>query len=170
MSERVTETFDSVWTPEEKNFPKVYTVEKVEGKQAKKYHLYENHAELATSIDLKKPCDFIWDWSSTQKRGILNVYKEGSALLPEQEEPASPQPPPRIIAPPKPDKFGEGQREGMCWKEIGALIGNGKIANVFGKENAMEIAKQYRSYLLATLKLTHDGAKLPQWKKEIDKE
>ena len=70
---------------------------------------------------------------------------------------------------PKPDKFGEGQREGMCYKEIGELYRTGKLINLYGKENAMEIAKQYRSYLLATLKLTHDGAKLPQWKKEIDK-
>lgn len=70
----------------------------------------------------------------------------------------------------KPDKFGEGQREGMSWKEIGELYRTGKLLNLFGKENAMEIAKQYRSYLLATLRLTHDGAKLPQWKREIDKE
>lgn len=67
---------------------------------------------------------------------------------------------------PRPDKFGEGQREGMCWKEIGELIRTGTIVNVYGKENAKEITKQYRAYLIEYTSLTIDRAKLPQWKKE----
>lgn len=56
----------------------------------------------------------------------------------------------------------------LCWQEIGELIRTEKITTIFGRENAMEITKQYRTYLLGTLKLTFDGAKLPQWKKNIE--
>lgn len=64
----------------------------------------------------------------------------------------------------KPDKFAQGQTEGMCWKEIGELIRTGTIVNVFGKENAKEITKQYRAYLVEHTKLIIDRTKLPQWK------
>lgn len=82
------------------------------------------------------------------------------------EKPEKPLEKPLQPVPPKPDKFGEGQREGMCWKEIGELFRTGKIVTLFGKENAMTITKEYRTYLLGVLKLPFDGDKLPQWKKE----
>ncbi len=162
MAERVTEVFVSDWHPDDKDYPIVYTTE---GKT--KYALYENHSELKAYIKLNEPCDFVWDWSRTKKKAIVNVYEEGNALLPPpgENEPDKP-----AMPPPKSDEFGAGQREGMCWKEVGELIRSGKIINVFGKENAMSITKDYRGYLSATLKLTVDGAKLPQWEKEIDKE
>ena len=73
-------------------------------------------------------------------------------------------------APPKPqerkDTFGEGQREGMWYKELGELIRSGEMVKMFGKENAITIMKEYRAELLGVLKPPFDGDKLPQWKKE----
>ena len=94
MSERITETFTKMWHPDDKDYPIVYTTA-----DNKKYQLYENHSELASSIPMDKPCDFIWDWSSTKKRSILNVYKGESTLLPIDATPDMPSPPkPRLGA------------------------------------------------------------------------
>ena len=85
-------------------------------------------------------------------------------LIKETEKPEAP--PVVSTEKPKTDKFGEGQREGMCWKEIGELIRTGTIVNVYGKENAKEITKQYRAYIVEYTSLTIDRMKLPNWEKK----
>lgn len=67
--------------------------------------------------------------------------------------------------PPQPEEEPAPQAIGMCWKEIGQLILADKLGFLFGTENAKEITRQYRGYLLSTLELPFDGAKLPQWDK-----
>ncbi|MCJ7828673.1 MAG: hypothetical protein MUP81_02900 [Dehalococcoidia bacterium] len=59
-----------------------------------------------------------------------------------------------------------GQEIGRCWNAIDALYIGGKLATLFGVENAEAILKFYRGVLASTLKLPIDGAKLPMWEKE----
>jgi len=77
--------------------------------------------------------------------------------LPPAKEPQEPEPHVE-----KPQGIS-GAEVGRCWNDINSLFINDKLDLLFGKENARGIAKQYRGYLLGTLKLNHDGAKLPMW-------
>jgi hypothetical protein len=61
-----------------------------------------------------------------------------------------------------------GAETGRCWNDIRELFISGKMISLFGKENAESIAKQYRGYLLSTLKLNYDGKLLPTWEKKGD--
>jgi len=59
-----------------------------------------------------------------------------------------------------------GEEIGRAWNGIDNLYVGGKLATLFGKENAEAILKYYRGVLTATLKLPVDGAKLPMWDKK----
>ena len=85
-------------------------------------------------------------------------------LIKEAEKPEAPTS--TQVEKPKTDKFGEGQREGMWWKELGEIIRADQMVKMFGKENAIAIIKAYRAELLGATRIPFDGAKLPQWKKE----
>lgn len=80
-------------------------------------------------------------------------------------KPAAKPPEPKPEAP-KTDHMPSGQEIGRAWNGIDALYIGGKLATLFGKENAEAILKYYRGILTSTLRLPIDGAKLPMWDKK----
>jgi len=58
------------------------------------------------------------------------------------------------------------QKEGMLWKEVGELYRGGKLAELFGFDNATNVLKAYRAEILGGLRIPFDGAKLPGFEKK----
>lgn len=110
-------------------------------------------------------------WETYQNRPYVANAKPVEGELPPPREPIEPEFPAQDMVSLQrgggeeaPEPKASPQAVGMCWKEIGELIREDQVGKIFGKENAIEVVKAYRGYLLSTLKIAYDGKKLPQWK------
>lgn len=56
-----------------------------------------------------------------------------------------------------------GQQVGMVTKELGDLIRSDKVFFVFGEEAGRNLISWYRTQILGTTQVAHDGAKLPKF-------
>ena len=91
-------------------------------------------------------------YSAVQVKDILPPTV--TAAIAESKLPPKPKPDPEL--PPI-----SGQQTGMTTKELGDMIRAGKLKELFGLEASVELVKWYRSQILATTRITFDGAKLP---------
>ena len=72
---------------------------------------------------------------------------------------------PTVERPPKTEI--PGQQIGMTVKEIGDMIRQSKLKEIFGVEATIELVKWYRGQILGTTQIKFDGAKLPSFLKEV---
>ncbi len=87
MSKTITITIQEVWCPPGKEFPKVLTTP-----EKKKYHLYEDQAELAEHIKVGHQIAIL-PLDTTNAAGkpinrIQNVYVDGKPVIAQEQPPA----------------------------------------------------------------------------------
>ena len=106
------------------------------------------------------------EFKMVQKDNKWNI----ADIIPASEQPLPPavkpethheegKPPEKIL----PAKEVAPQAIGMMTKEIGDMIRANKLTTIFGKENAEELIKWYRSQTFGITKASFDGSKLPKF-------
>jgi hypothetical protein len=139
------------------------------GELRNKWGLCQNGARLELKLD-GAPNYNVLDILKVEPEDETEVeeipFEESSGGIPPEPKPKGKKPEAYARLADSRDYTPSGQEIGRCWNAIDALYIGGKLATLFGKENAEAILKHYRGVLASTLKLPVDGAKLPMWDKK----